>query len=964
MSAQKPRFIAFAILAFLLIPTMVFAQASGAALAGRVTDDQGGGIPGVTVTATNNATGLQRVTVTDASGSYRFAVLPVGTYTVTIELAGFSTATAPNVDLDVARERNLDVTLRPAAVQESITVTAEAPLIASTPAVATTVSQQEIENLPLNGRQFANLGSLAPGTSLSVNADPTKPGQLTIALNGGSGRNVNFVIDGGDNTDDTIGGALQNFNIEAVQEFTIQTMQYKAEYGRSTGGVLTVVTKTGTNDLGGSVYGFFRDDSWNETTRTEEEAGLDAQPYERQQWGASIGGPIVRDMAHYFATYEKTDRETQYVVDSGGLFPDLDNRSFPTPFEDELITAKATLDISARQLLQVRYGYQKNADKYGAAPNYMPSALGTVANKYESALGGHTATISANKLNEFIIQWTRFDNTITADSNDPFLAFPSGVVTGQNINTPQSTHQEKAQFKDDFSWSSTMGGSRHDFKTGFNYIHEPILGGDFTSGTGGLFTMLEDRRDSPVTEIVVFGGFLGFSTPVEQYSVYLQDDWGVTDRLTFNIGLRYDLWEGFDLDQRSNPIWQVLSAVSNHELPHLKGFENGGAGVLENDDNNWAPRLGFTWDMIGDGRRLLRGGVGRFYDFPYTNATILFPSAAVQSDYGVVYSFADPNGIRNPNGTFFRPGIDPLPPSQGAVPIIAFREVASPTLATPYSDQISIGYSWQVSPTLGLTFDAVSVRYRDLPYRFRMNPGRDTNGNGAIEQSERLFPQLNLATRLWYGEGEADYDGANIGIRARLTQAFELQGFYTWSEAEGNILVGADEFRLWDGSLQPGTLRDTSVNPFNPQCDACFGPLFTDARHRVTLSGVYQAPWDINVAGILRYRSATPYTDHAGRDLNVDGYAMDLTPGVERVNTLRAESFSQLDLRVGKEFNFGGGLGLELIAELFNALDEDNPAGFVGNRQASNFGEPTRFAGDTPASGEQRLFQFGVRVRY
>src|SRR5688500_15271174 len=412
-------------LLLLLLPVALLAQSSGAALSGRVTDEQDAALPGVTVTATNNATGLQRVAVTDTTGSFRFALLPVGTYTVVAELEGFGRVTTTNVDIDVARERNLDVTLRPAAVQESITVTAEAPLIANTAAVGTTVSQQELENLPLNGRQFANLASLAPGTSLSVNLDPTKPGQLTVALNGGSGRNVNYVIDGGDNTDDTIGGALQNFNLEAVQEFTIQTMQYKAEYGRSTGGVLTVVTKTGTNELGGSVYGFFRDDSFNEATRTEEEAGLDAQPYSRQQWGASIGGPIVRDRAHYFATYEKTDRETQYVVDTGGIFPEFDNRTFPTPFEDELITAKGTLDLSARQLLQVRYGYQKNSDVYGAAPNYLPSALGTVANQYESVLAGHTATISGSKLNEFIAQWTRFDNSISANSNDPNLAFPS-----------------------------------------------------------------------------------------------------------------------------------------------------------------------------------------------------------------------------------------------------------------------------------------------------------------------------------------------------------------------------------------------------------------------------------------------------------------------------------------------------------------------------------------------------------
>src|SRR5213075_2821713 len=205
--------------------------------------------------------------------------LPAGTYTVVVDLAGFSSVSTKNVAVNVATDRPLNVSLKQAAVKEQITVTAEAPLVATSPSIGTVVSQKELENLPLNGRQFANLGALAPGTTLSVNSDPTKPGQLTIALNGGSGRNVNFLVDGGDNTDDTIGGALQNFNIEAVQEFKIQTMQYKAEYGRSSGGVLSVVTKTGTNEFTGSAYEFYRSKSLNSISHSEDIGGGEKLPY-------------------------------------------------------------------------------------------------------------------------------------------------------------------------------------------------------------------------------------------------------------------------------------------------------------------------------------------------------------------------------------------------------------------------------------------------------------------------------------------------------------------------------------------------------------------------------------------------------------------------------------------------------------------------------------------------------------
>ncbi len=949
-----------AVIGILGLATGAYAQTGAGAIEGKVTDKDGGALPGVTVVATNPATGFTRSATTEADGSFRLPALPAATYQLVYELSGFGTVTQEGVKVNVGSTRPVAVTMQVASVEESITVTSEAPLIANEPSIGTVVSQKELESLPLNGRQFANLAVLAPGTSLAYNSDPTKPGQLTIALNGGIGRNVNFVMDGGDNTDDTIGGALQNFNLEAVAEFKIQTGQYKAEYGRSSGGVLSVVTKTGTNDFSGSVYGFFRDDSLNSKTESEKLAGIDKQPYERKQYGASLGGPIVRDKAHFFATYEKTDRTTQYSVDSGGIVPSLDGTSVSLPFKDELITAKATYDVSAKQYLQVRYGYQKNSDKYGASPLAAPDALGTVTNKYSSLLAGHTLQLGGDRLNELVFQYTKFNNAITADSNSPTLYYPSGFFQGQNINTPQTTNQTKYQFRDDFSWSMDLGGQRHDFKTGVNYVHEPTLGGDFSTGVNGQFSLLEDRAGSPVSDITIFGGFFGDDTPVDQYSVYFQDDWSVNDRLTLNVGLRYDYWDGFDLDQRTNPIWQTLSSQTTYNEYYLRDFQGGKGGKLSNDTNNWGPRLGFTWDASGDGRRVLRGGFGRFYDFPYTNATILFPAAAVQSTYGVVYNNSNPNGIRNADGTFFQPG-QPLPPNQlPAADIPPPNEVASPTLATPYSDQISLGYSWQATNWLGLNFEAVSIRYRDIPFRFRANPRDPATG-------ARRFPQYGNF-RIWYGNGKADYDGLNIGFRVRRDK-FELQGFYTYSETDGNVLAGADEFRLTDAGYQPSVriARDVSVNPLDPLCSACFGPLNTDSKHRFTFGGTYQAPWGINVSGMFRYRSATPYTLHAAVDLNGDGFRMDLPAGVSHVNSKRGDSFSQFDLRLSREFTFGNGFGIELIAEMFNVFNEKNPAAFTPVFDASGLPtgqlEANTYAGD-PLQGEQRLIQLGARFRF
>ncbi|RMH18698.1 MAG: TonB-dependent receptor [Acidobacteria bacterium] len=954
------------LLALLLVAVpAAFAQSSSGEIDGRVFDESGGALPGVTVTAIDTATGRQRVVITAADGSFRIPGLPIGSYDVKAELTGFQSVNVEGVVVRVASSSSITITLKLAEVQEVITVSADVPLVRNSPSIGTVVTEKELESLPLNGRQFASLGTLAPGTTLGVNPDPTKVGKLTIGLNGGSGRNVNFLVDGGDNTDDTIGGQLQNFSLESVAEFSIQTQQYKAEYGRTTGGVLTVVTKSGTNEIDGSIFGFFRDDSLNSKTETQERTGADKPPFERQQFGFSVGGPIVRDKAHFFLTAERFDQEAPFTIASGGIFPELDGRSFPRTTQDDLITAKLTSDLSAKELLQVRYAYQKTEDVYGAATTVGPESVGDLNNEFQTALLGYNRLLGSDSFNEVVVQYSEFENLILPVTDAPTEYFPSGFQTGQNVNSPQSTTQEKFQVKDDFSFSKVIGGSRHDFKAGVEFIDEGTLGGFFAPGAAGQFSRAADDRNAPITQIIFLSGDFAFSTPNDQWRAYFQDDWYVNDRLTVNLGIRYDYTDILKLDQSTNALWQTLRNQTQFNEFYLQDFKQGDGGrVLDADDDDFAPRVGFTWDVGGDGRRLLRGGWGLFYDFPYSNATVLFPAAAVLSTFGISYLHTDSNGIRNPDGTFFNIG-DPLPPNQlpgGAG--IAINEVASPTLQTPYSTQASLGYSHQINSTWGVNVEAVSIRYNSLPFRFRANPRFDSNGDGVVDNNDtRRFPAFGNF-RLWYGKGSADYDALNLSVRGRSGK-LEFQGFYTLSEAEGNILGGADEFRLTATEHQPdlGGARDVSVDPLNPLCSKCFGPLNTDARHRITLSGVYQLPYGIQLSGVFRFRSALPYTEHAGVDLNGDSFNLDLPPDVPHVNSRRGASLSQLDVRVSKIFDLGGDLSIEVIGEVFNLLDDENPVRFVGNRSASNFGQPTTFAGD-PNQGEQRLAQLGVRLRF
>src|SRR5512142_2653659 len=701
---------ALALAALLTSPAGLRAQGTNATLTGRVLDQNGAGLPGVSVTATSPDTGFTRGDTTAQDGAYTIAAIPAGSYTVTYAISGFKTVEQKNVEMNVATTRTLNVTMQVSAVAEMITVTTEAPLVRTDPAIGAIISQKELQTLPLNGRQFANVAVLAPGTQLAYNTDPTKPGQLTVQLDGGSGRNVNYIMDGGDNTDDTIGGALQNFSLESVQEFKIQTQQYKAEYGRSTGGVLNVVTKTGSNEFHGSGLEYFRDKSLNSETQSEKNANSGKSDYRRNQYGASLGGPIVKDKAHFFITGERTEQKTNIIQDTGGVFPELDGKPVETPFRDDLLAAKVTADMSASQFLQVRYGYQKNSQLYGVYANHTPDSFGTISNKYESVLAGLQSQFGQNALNELVFQYTKFDNAITPNSDNPTIYFASGVLSGQNPNTPQTTRQTKYQYKDDFSFFADWHGS-HDLKFGVNFVHEPTLAGDFSIGTAApTYVLNGDSLDSSVASISQNGGFSGYNSPKNIYDAYIQDDWRPSPRLTVNVGLRYDLNLGYDLNQSSNQICQELSTQTQfNDASYYQDFR-GWDCKLTNDHKNWAPRLGFTYDLTGQGKTLVHGGWGVYYDFPYLNATLLFPALAL-TDYGQIYSSTPPPS--------FRIG-DPLPPNDlpgtvGPAP----TEVADPTVTkTPFSRQLSVGISHQVSDWLGLSLEYSHINYRDLPYRF------------------------------------------------------------------------------------------------------------------------------------------------------------------------------------------------------------------------------------------------------
>jgi hypothetical protein len=966
-----------------------YAQQTTGNIVGRVIDEQKAAVPGVTVTITNPATGFKRTAVSDAEGVYRFTALQVGSYDMLLELQGFATIDRKGLQITVGQTFTLDFELKVARVAETVTVTGETPLVETTSSsVGGVVDVTKIEALPLNGRQFANLAMTIPGVGMGYHSDPTKSSQYSPQIAGGNGRNVNYQIDGGDNNDDTVGGLLQLFPLEAIQEFNMVTSRYKAEYGRSNGGVMSIVTKSGTNQLQGSWFTLGRDKSMNAQTETEKLNNRDKQYYRRYQFGGSFGGPVVQNKAHFFVAAERTSQTTRQSVNTLGLFPSMDG-VFDTPMTENLVTAKMSATLPRDQFLSVRYGRNTNAQVYGVGTRNTPENWGDSTNTFNSINLNHNWVLGGTRLNEFIFQYADFANHITSRSSDPQQSFPNGVVIGYNSNTPQTTIQHKFQFRDDFSWHvSGGGGLGHDFKTGFNFIYEPKLYITFNSGSAAYaYTHLTDDINGPISAVSLGSSGAGVNLPMKQYGMYFQDDWRVSQNLTLNLGFRYDLVTGFAIDQTMVTNFNLLQKAGQAgRFAGVPAFEDWGLTPRE-DYNNVQPRVGLAWDVRGNGRDLIRAGLGVYYDFGYTNANILFAGLNTVGGQGSVYSWSGfTSGIKNKDGSYFKVG-DPIqniaPPNEASPPPYFNSHVASPRIRQPYTNQWSFGWSHELSRTTVIDIDYVGTRGHDLGVRWALNTKTSTGA--------RRFADLNLAPAnptFDLSVGASRFDGINFGIRRRMDKHIQLSAWYTLSRADGLGGQALDELTYY--------MVQDATRPFDA---VQWGPSQrADARHKITLSAIIEAPGGITVSPIFRFRSALALPITQGYDVNADGQNNDIATtafafdGLDANNNPtyhiigqcltiscgRGAPMSQFNMRVSKVFKLGSRAHVEAIAEVFNLLNAINPAFSVGAAPSAGsvytgtatnykanpvFMKPNSYAGDS-GQPEQRVGQIGFRFTF
>ena len=997
------RYLFAAALLVLLGCTSAFAQQTTGSVTGRVVDQQGAAIPGVTITAKMATTGFTRTEVSDAEGLYRLNALPVGIYEVNAELSGFTTVSKKDVEVNVATVQAIDFALKVAALAETVNVTGATPLIqTATSSVGGIVSPRRIETIPLNGRQFANLAATIPGVGLAFHTDPTKSTQYSPQINGGNGRNINYLIDGGDNNDDTVGGLLQQFPLEAIQEFNFQTQRFKAEYGRSNGGVLNVVTKSGTNTPQGSFFEFFRDKSMNSLSETEKLAvvGTSTAPtkgdYRRNQFGGSFGGPIARDRIHFFAAIERTQQDTTQTVDTSGLFPDK-NGVFAVPYRENLVTAKVTANMNAAQYLSVRYGFNNNSQPYGAARNSTFENWGDSKNKFNSINLNHNWVMGGARLNEFIFQYADFRNNIASRSSEANQSFPIGLTIGANGNTPQTTEQKKYQFRDDFSWHVTgKGGLGHDFKVGASLINEPHLFITFNTGKGATFYRhVDNTLNGPIESVTISDGDATANVPTKQFATYFQDDWRVSDRLTVNVGLRWDITTGIsDIDQTKNPnyilVRDAAKAGKFNSLPApVAEVMNHFASDPQNDKNNFQPRIGAVLDVRGNGKDIVRGGWGIYTDFGYTNSNVLFAAAdASGTVFGQVLSVGPvTTGIRKADGTLFRVGdsLDTIRSQNQSVGTPPFGQYVDPLLEMPYQIQTNAGWSHEITSDMVFSADLVYSLGRDLNTRPRTNqrtPGSLSNPRRISALLPVALNPNNNANRPALSVGESEYTALILGLRKRLSKGVDFTVGYTLANAKSTIGTAVDQ-------LNTANIQDPN-NPFDAPVQN--GPTVdTDARHRINLSASFQLKGGVRIAPVYLWRSALPVALTDGRDLNLDGDATEIPTNAYAVDTFNADTGvitfkqtgtcstvncgrgmpqQQMNIRVAKVFNVGSRMRLEAIGEMFNLFNSINPSGFrprvivptTGAADATLL-QPTSYSGDFRRP-EQRVGQLGLRFTF
>jgi len=893
--------------------------ASGA-LSGTVSDQKGAIIPGATVTVTNKATGATRTTTTNGDGEFKLDLLPAGRYDIKVSASGFGDLTSENVELLVGQTNRLGFTMTPGLQTANVTVTAgETELVSREKTdISVNITPHDVENLPLNGRDLGNLAYLAPGAKPVDSYDPTKNRIAIFGVNGSSGRNVNVTVNGVDNKDNTVGGPVMQFPLEAIQEFIISTQRFSAVNGRSEGAAVNVVTKSGGIDYHGSILYFLRDKKLNatEVDPSSQQKLAQKPPFNRKIWGGSIGGPLVlprfgeggpsvtgNHQTYFFFALERQNEATSIPVPADAV-AELQRVQFlgaqpasiiPTPYKDWRINARIDHRFNSNHSIFATYNDQSNTglnDQFAGVGGRADLTAGNFT-KNKLLLGNITlnSVLSNTVVNAATVGYQYWNNLIDTDLKVPTFTFPLGITFGTNTNVPQQSYQAKYQFKDDLS----ITRANHTYRTGVDYLWEPKLGGFFEFNP----TLELDFHDLPsfiisnpstcgpnnnqpcypqgfatpgaVSGMSATAGNPYFNLPggAKMLGFYFQDDWKFRRNLSLSLGLRWD--KDFNL------IGSSAQGLNRTYLA-LKAIGHPAARSLPHDDNrDFSPRVGFAWDMGGSGRHVLRAGYGLYYGQTFLNIPLFMIQQANATIFTTAFSLGSsdpcpPSCVPGTNIALanWRFGVDPLPTIPPPATQLSGNNtgrVMDPDYRNPYTQQWNIGYSWQLNQYSVLEFDYTHVLALHESKTLNINPTRrlflDAGGNEITTRPlSAAFAAAGLPVLgridLEASVGRARYDGMNISYRRRLHNRFTVNSTYTLSKAVA-----------YDGNA--AAFRNRAVNHFDYFAKYSLGPVPNDTRHRITMSGVIDLPKGFQIAPIMQWETARAYSPSYSGSVDVLG---------------------------------------------------------------------------------------------
>jgi Carboxypeptidase regulatory-like domain/TonB dependent receptor-like, beta-barrel len=1006
--------------AVLLGAQTLFAQATATGtIEGTVFDQTQAVISNAEVVITSKATGDRRVVQSNEVGNYRFDLLSAGAYQIRVSKQGFASL-VQDAEVMVGQTVTANAILKPGSTTELVEVTAAAPLVdLGKSGVSQNITPTEVEQLPMVGRDVANLAYLAPGVKAADSYDPTKNRYAILSVNGAGGRNVNVTVNGIDNKDNTVGGPVMQLPLEAVQEFQISTQRFSAENGRSEGAAINMITKQGTNDYHGSVFGYFRDTNLDTDEKVPNgTGGYDtAHPdYTRQQFGGSAGGPFKKNKLFGFFALER-EREHQGLAESGNSYSELVLAStaglaaqpaavIPRPFYETRYNGRMDWTINDRNTAYVSYTSQANNSLNDQSDGTGDLTNGNYTTNHMQVANATWNSILSNTIvNQFTAGYQYWNNVIASNISAPLVTFPSASF-GTNTNVPQQSFQRKWQFRDDIA--ITKGA--HTLKAGVDYIWTPVQGGffeysstleiDFVADPSAI---LGDPQTFPqgfatpgaVGGMTIANGDPYFLVATKQLGLYLQDNWKVSPRLTLNLGLRWD--KDFNMiglsDVTKSRTYQELVALNSPvSNPYV-------SRVPHDDNKDFSPRVGFAYDITGHGEHVLRGGFGLYFGNIFQNIPLFMEQQGNATVFQTVLSLQSPTDIVTGTGIAlgnWRYGVDPMPvipPPSTELASGSVGRLMDPDYRNPVAEEFNIGYSW--APNTNSVLEAEYTHVLSLHENKTMNIDQKVpvNGTCCTRPLDPYFANSTLpelaSVRDEQSIGRSHYDGINFSYRQRMTHNFSLNANYTlaWAYSYGG---GSGSFRNYP---------KLSTYPFAPWE---WGPNPNDERHHITVSGIFDLPRGFQLAPIMQFGSARPYdVINSSNTLNTGGgtyiypvvvptnaptnwfaFAGDNTGAqncfyglngvsqactIAKYDPLRGEPFFQLDLRLSKNIKFGERMNLQLVAQAFNLTNRANYGNDFNNNIASSdtFAHPGGFINPAATTIPRSLWgELGVRFTF